>query len=59
MAPGPPEFIELLKSATTTIGGTVVLRCKVKGSPRPTITWSRQGYGPVSFLKNKVFFNYF
>uniref|UniRef100_A0A914KKC3 Ig-like domain-containing protein n=1 Tax=Meloidogyne incognita TaxID=6306 RepID=A0A914KKC3_MELIC len=48
MAPGPPEFVELLKSATTTIGGTVVLRCKVKGFPRPTITWSRQGYGPVT-----------
>jgi hypothetical protein len=43
MAPGPPEFIELLKSATTTIGGTAVLRAKVKGYPRPTITWSKQG----------------
>ncbi|KAL3121108.1 hypothetical protein niasHT_005368 [Heterodera trifolii] len=48
MAPGPPEFVELLKSCTTTIGGTAVLRCKVKGNPRPTIAWSRQGYGPLS-----------
>uniref|UniRef100_A0A914I5C8 Muscle M-line assembly protein unc-89 n=1 Tax=Globodera rostochiensis TaxID=31243 RepID=A0A914I5C8_GLORO len=47
MAPGPPEFVELLKSCTTTIGGTAVLRCKVKGNPRPTISWSRQGYGPL------------
>lgn len=40
---GPPEFVELLKSATTTIDGTAVLRCKVKGFPRPTIVWSKDG----------------
>uniref|UniRef100_A0A915E311 Ig-like domain-containing protein n=1 Tax=Ditylenchus dipsaci TaxID=166011 RepID=A0A915E311_9BILA len=48
LAPGPPEFVELLKSATTTINGTAVLKCKVKGFPRPTITWSKQGHGPIS-----------
>ncbi|KAI1702784.1 immunoglobulin domain-containing protein [Ditylenchus destructor] len=45
--PGPPEFVELLKSATTTIDGTAVLKCKVKGYPRPTIAWSKQGEGPI------------
>lgn len=38
-----PEFIELLKSATTVIGGTAVLKCRVKGDPRPTIKWTKQG----------------
>uniref|UniRef100_A0A9J2P3W7 Immunoglobulin I-set domain protein n=1 Tax=Ascaris lumbricoides TaxID=6252 RepID=A0A9J2P3W7_ASCLU len=40
---GPPEFVELLKSCTTTVKGEAVLRCKVKGSPRPTISWSKEG----------------
>lgn len=40
---GPPEFVELLKSATTTINGEAVLRCRVKGEPRPTIKWTKEG----------------
>lgn len=40
---GPPEFVELLKSATTTINGTAVLKCKVKGNPRPTLQWLKDG----------------
>ncbi|KAK0423255.1 hypothetical protein QR680_008049 [Steinernema hermaphroditum] len=39
----PPEFVELLRSATTTIGGTAILRCKVKGAPRPKIKWTKDG----------------
>lgn len=42
-AQGPPEFIELLKSATTTLSGTAILKCKVKGYPRPTLQWLKEG----------------
>ncbi|KHN78733.1 Muscle M-line assembly protein unc-89 [Toxocara canis] len=42
-AEGPPEFVELLKSCTTTVKSEAVLRCKVKGSPRPTISWTKEG----------------
>lgn len=40
---GPPEFVELLKSATTTVNGEAILKCKVRGEPRPTIKWTKEG----------------
>ena len=40
---GAPEFVQLLRSALTSKGGEAVLRCKVKGEPRPTIQWTKQG----------------
>uniref|UniRef100_A0AC35UA75 Muscle M-line assembly protein unc-89 n=1 Tax=Rhabditophanes sp. KR3021 TaxID=114890 RepID=A0AC35UA75_9BILA len=38
---GPPEFVEMIRSCTSSPGGTAVLKCKVKGTPRPTIKWSK------------------
>ncbi|CAG9533738.1 unnamed protein product [Cercopithifilaria johnstoni] len=40
---GPPEFTELLKSCTVTENAEIVLRCKLKGLPRPTISWMKDG----------------
>ncbi|KAE9550266.1 hypothetical protein FO519_006527 [Halicephalobus sp. NKZ332] len=45
---GAPEFVQLLRSALTSKGGEAVLRCKVKGEPRPTIQWTKQGK-PLEF----------
>uniref|UniRef100_A0AAF5HXT5 Uncharacterized protein n=1 Tax=Strongyloides stercoralis TaxID=6248 RepID=A0AAF5HXT5_STRER len=39
----PPEFIELIRSCTIEPGVDAVLTCKVKGEPRPEITWSKDG----------------
>ncbi|TKR95914.1 hypothetical protein L596_010016 [Steinernema carpocapsae] len=39
----PPEFVELLRSATSNVGGTAVLKCKVKGEPRPKLKWTKDG----------------
>jgi hypothetical protein len=54
MQPGPPEFVELLKSATTTVGGEAVLKCRVKGFPRPTIAWSKHGVPIVESARLKL-----
>ncbi|CAD6189828.1 unnamed protein product [Caenorhabditis auriculariae] len=40
---GAPEFVELLRSCTVTKGQQAVLRCKVKGEPRPKIRWVKEG----------------
>uniref|UniRef100_A0A1I7VN34 Immunoglobulin I-set domain-containing protein n=1 Tax=Loa loa TaxID=7209 RepID=A0A1I7VN34_LOALO len=40
---GPPEFTELLKSCAVTENAEVVLRCKLKGLPRPTLSWMKDG----------------
>ncbi|KAK6029446.1 immunoglobulin I-set domain protein [Ostertagia ostertagi] len=40
---GPPEFVELLRSCTVTEKQQAVLRCKVKGEPRPKIKWTKEG----------------
>ncbi|KAL3997510.1 Immunoglobulin I-set domain family protein [Acanthocheilonema viteae] len=40
---GPPEFTELLKSCTVTENAEIVLQCKLKGLPRPTISWMKDG----------------
>uniref|UniRef100_A0A1I7S955 Muscle M-line assembly protein unc-89 n=1 Tax=Bursaphelenchus xylophilus TaxID=6326 RepID=A0A1I7S955_BURXY len=40
---GAPEFVELLKSCTVPEEQQAVLTCKVKGSPRPTIKWYKNG----------------
>ncbi|MCP9264251.1 Immunoglobulin I-set domain protein [Dirofilaria immitis] len=40
---GPPEFIELLKSCTVIENAEVILQCKLKGLPRPTISWMKDG----------------
>ncbi|TKR95892.1 hypothetical protein L596_010001 [Steinernema carpocapsae] len=39
----PPEFVELLRSASSNVGGTAVLKCKVKGDPRPKLKWTKDG----------------
>ncbi|VDM52411.1 unnamed protein product, partial [Angiostrongylus costaricensis] len=40
---GPAEFVELLCSCTVTEGRQAVLKCKVKGDPRPKIRWTKDG----------------
>uniref|UniRef100_A0A0K0DG20 Muscle M-line assembly protein unc-89 n=1 Tax=Angiostrongylus cantonensis TaxID=6313 RepID=A0A0K0DG20_ANGCA len=40
---GPAEFVELLRSCTVTEGQQAVLKCKVKGEPRPKIKWTKDG----------------
>ncbi|VDO56574.1 unnamed protein product [Haemonchus placei] len=40
---GPPEFVELLRSCTVAEKQQAVLRCKVKGEPRPKIKWTKEG----------------
>ncbi|GMT37605.1 hypothetical protein PFISCL1PPCAC_28901 [Pristionchus fissidentatus] len=40
---GPPEFVELLHSCTIEVGKTAFIRCKVTGSPRPSLKWTKDG----------------
>ncbi|KIH50029.1 hypothetical protein ANCDUO_19894 [Ancylostoma duodenale] len=40
---GPPEFVELLRSCTVNEKQEAVLKCKVKGEPRPKIKWTKEG----------------
>ncbi|CAL2029366.1 unnamed protein product [Caenorhabditis brenneri] len=40
---GAPEFVELLRSCTVTEKQQAVLKCKVKGEPRPKIKWTKEG----------------
>ncbi|CAJ0570275.1 unnamed protein product, partial [Mesorhabditis spiculigera] len=40
---GPPEFVELLRSCTVEDGSKAVLKCRVKGAPKPTIKWTKDG----------------
>uniref|UniRef100_A0A1I7XHZ6 Immunoglobulin I-set domain protein n=1 Tax=Heterorhabditis bacteriophora TaxID=37862 RepID=A0A1I7XHZ6_HETBA len=39
----PPEFSELLKSCTVRMNEQSVLKCKVKGEPKPKIKWTKDG----------------
>ncbi|XP_028831505.1 obscurin isoform X15 [Denticeps clupeoides] len=39
----PPDFDEILADCTAHLGQTVKLACKVKGSPKPTVTWYKGG----------------
>ncbi|XP_026160421.1 obscurin isoform X2 [Mastacembelus armatus] len=39
----PPVFESLLSDCTTEIGQTVKLTCKVTGSPKPAISWLKDG----------------
>uniref|UniRef100_A0A1I7TK31 Ig-like domain-containing protein n=1 Tax=Caenorhabditis tropicalis TaxID=1561998 RepID=A0A1I7TK31_9PELO len=40
---GAPEFVELLRSCTVAEKQQAVLKCKVKGEPRPKIKWTKEG----------------
>nr|CRZ24661.1 BMA-UNC-89, isoform b [Brugia malayi] len=40
---GPPEFTELLKSCTVAENAEIILQCKLKGLPKPTISWMKDG----------------
>ncbi|XP_050933200.1 LOW QUALITY PROTEIN: obscurin [Lates calcarifer] len=39
----PPVFESLLSDCTTKIGQTIKLTCKVTGSPKPVVTWLKDG----------------
>uniref|UniRef100_A0A0N5CB57 Muscle M-line assembly protein unc-89 n=1 Tax=Strongyloides papillosus TaxID=174720 RepID=A0A0N5CB57_STREA len=51
---GPPEFVELIRSCTIEPGSDAVLTCKVKGEPRPDISWSKDGKKIVESDKIKI-----
>ena len=38
-----PTFYKPLRDLSTTQGECLVLECRVKGVPPPTITWKREG----------------
>ncbi|XP_047198779.1 obscurin isoform X2 [Hippoglossus stenolepis] len=40
----PPVFESLLSDYTTKIGQTIKLTCKVTGSPKPVISWLKDGH---------------
>ncbi|XP_078141769.1 obscurin [Centroberyx gerrardi] len=39
----PPVFESLLSDCTTKIGQTIKLTCKVSGSPKPVVSWLKDG----------------
>ncbi|XP_041100614.1 obscurin isoform X15 [Polyodon spathula] len=39
----PPDFEEVLDNCTAELGETVKLACKVSGTPKPVITWYKDG----------------
>ncbi|XP_036845201.1 obscurin [Oncorhynchus mykiss] len=39
----PPEFKVLLADCTTKIGQTIKLACKVTGTPKPVVSWFKDG----------------
>ncbi|CAB1324596.1 unnamed protein product, partial [Coregonus sp. 'balchen'] len=42
-ASSPPEFEVLLADCTTKIGQTIKLACKVTGTPKPVVSWFKDG----------------
>eukprot|EP00063_Salmo_salar_P030140 XP_014004975.1 PREDICTED: obscurin-like isoform X1 [Salmo salar] len=42
-ASSPPEFKVLLADCTTKIGQTIKLACKVTGTPKPMVSWFKDG----------------
>ncbi|XP_055795289.1 obscurin-like [Salvelinus fontinalis] len=42
-ASSPPEFKVLLADCTTKIGQTIKLACKVTGTPKPVVSWFKDG----------------
>uniref|UniRef100_A0A0N4ZKF6 Obscurin n=1 Tax=Parastrongyloides trichosuri TaxID=131310 RepID=A0A0N4ZKF6_PARTI len=51
---GPPEFVELIRSCTTEPGADAILTCKVKGEPRPEISWTKDGVKLVESDRIKI-----
>ncbi|CAH2281870.1 obscurin isoform X12 [Pelobates cultripes] len=39
----PPQFIEYLADCTAELGETVKLACRVTGTPKPSVTWYKDG----------------
>ncbi|XP_053721724.1 obscurin isoform X1 [Synchiropus splendidus] len=39
----PPVFESLLSDCTTKVGQTIKLTCNVRGSPKPTVSWLKDG----------------
>ena len=39
----PPKVLEGPSNVTAAVGATVAFRCNVTGSPRPAVTWERNG----------------
>ncbi|KAG8443503.1 hypothetical protein GDO86_012051 [Hymenochirus boettgeri] len=39
----PPKFIEVLADCTAELGETVKLACRVRGTPKPSVTWYKDG----------------
>ncbi|XP_041965057.1 obscurin isoform X3 [Alosa sapidissima] len=39
----PPDFVEILADCTAELGQTVKLACKVRGIPKPTVVWYKDG----------------
>lgn len=46
--PVPPEFIIPLSEVTCETGETIVLRCKVCGRPKASVTWKGPDHNTLS-----------
>eukprot|EP00069_Balaena_mysticetus_P009489 bmy_20265T0 len=43
VSPGPPDFEEELADCTAELGETVKLACRVTGTPKPIVSWYKDG----------------
>lgn len=40
----PPEFVQLFRDIQAVEGSTITFECVIRGSPKPRVQWSHNGY---------------